>query len=122
MEELYLKNRCSSCHGLYAEGIGATPRLQGKSEGLLKERLKNLKEGKTRSAFGTIMISFAQALNDEQIDKMTHWLANLKKWNPKSDMNWSIMTTPETVRRSLKRLPLQHKGSDDQCVATSGCS
>jgi len=82
MEELYLKNGCSSCHGLYAEGIGATPRLQGKPEGLLKERLKNLKAGKTRSAFGTIMISFAQALSDEQIDKMAHWLANLKKVEP----------------------------------------
>jgi len=82
MEALYLKNGCSSCHGLFAEGIGATPRLQGKPEGLLKERLKNLKKGKTRSAFGTIMISFAQALSDEQIDQMAYWLANLKKVEP----------------------------------------
>jgi cytochrome c553 len=82
MEELYLKNGCSSCHGLYAEGIGATPRLQGKPVSLLKERLKNLKEGKTRSAFGTIMISFAQALSDEQIDQMALWLSQLKKVEP----------------------------------------
>jgi cytochrome c553 len=82
MEALYLKNGCSSCHGLYAEGIGATPRLQGKPVSLLKERLKNLKEGKTRSAFGTIMISFAQALSDEQIEQMASWLSQLKKVEP----------------------------------------
>jgi len=82
MEALYLKSGCSSCHGIYAEGIGATPRLQGKPESLLKERLQSLKAGKPRSAFGTIMISFAQALSDEQIEKMAHWLAHLKKVEP----------------------------------------
>ena len=82
MEILYMKSGCSSCHGIYAEGIGATPRLQGKPESLLKERLQNLKAGKTRSAFGTIMVSFAQALSDEQIEKMAHWLAHLKKMEP----------------------------------------
>jgi len=28
-ETLYLKNACNSCHGMYAEGMGASPRLQG---------------------------------------------------------------------------------------------
>jgi len=82
MKQLYLKNGCSSCHGLYAEGIGVTPRLQGRNASVLKERLKDLKRGKTRSAFGTIMISFAQNLSDEQIDAMALWLSKLKKVEP----------------------------------------
>ena len=31
-ESLYLKNACNSCHGMYAEGMGASPRLQGVRE------------------------------------------------------------------------------------------
>jgi len=34
-ETLYLKNACNSCHGIYAEGMGASPRLQGLREDLL---------------------------------------------------------------------------------------
>jgi len=78
MEQLYMKNGCSSCHGIYAEGIGATPRLQGQRADVLSKRLRDLKRGKTRSAFGTIMISFAKALSDEQIEKMSHYLSTLK--------------------------------------------
>ena len=79
MEQLYMKNGCNSCHGIYAEGIGATPRLQGQREDVLIRRLKDLKQGKTRTAFGTIMISFAKALSDEQIIQMAHYLSQLKK-------------------------------------------
>ncbi|MCB4744807.1 MAG: c-type cytochrome [Sulfurovum sp.] len=82
MKILYMKSGCSACHGLYAEGIGATPRLQGKPKDLLKERLQNLKKGKTRSAFGTVMVSFAQELSNKQIEQMTTWLSRLKKEKP----------------------------------------
>jgi len=78
MEQLYMKNGCSSCHGIYGEGIGASPRLQGQREDILSKRLKDLKKGKTRTAFGTIMISFAKALSDSQIEKMSKYLATLK--------------------------------------------
>jgi len=77
-EQIYLKNGCSSCHGMYGEGMGATPRLQGQREEVLRKRLKELKQGKTRTAFGTIMVSFAQALSEEEIDQMAHYLATLK--------------------------------------------
>jgi len=78
MEELYMKNGCNSCHGIYAEGIGATPRLQGKKKEVLIRRLNDLKKGKTRTAFGTIMISFAKTLTDEQIETMASYLSTLK--------------------------------------------
>jgi len=42
MEQIYLKNACNSCHGMYGEGIGASPRLQGVREEILLRRLKDL--------------------------------------------------------------------------------
>jgi cytochrome c553 len=78
METLYLKNACNSCHGMYGEGMGATPRLQGVKESILLRRLKDLQEGKTRTAFGTIMISFAKSLDDNQTKAMAKYLSQLE--------------------------------------------
>ena len=79
METIYLKNACNSCHGMYGEGMGSAPRLQGISADLLYKRLKNLQAGKTRSAFGTIMISFAKNLDENQTKQMAQYLFKLKK-------------------------------------------
>jgi len=78
METLYLKNACNACHGMYGEGIGASPRLQGVKEDILLRRLKDLKAGRPRSAFGSIMISFAQALDENETKAMAKYLSNLK--------------------------------------------
>ena len=78
MEILYLKNACNSCHGMYGEGMGATPRLQGVKESILLRRLKDLQEGKTRTAFGTIMISFAKSLDKNQTKAMAKYLSQLE--------------------------------------------
>jgi len=77
MEMLYLKNACNSCHGMYGEGMGASPRLQGMREDVLLRRLKDLQKGKTRSAFGSIMISFAKALDENETKEMAKYLSNL---------------------------------------------
>ncbi len=79
MKTLYLNKGCSSCHGLYGEGIGDAPQLRGKPADLLAQRLKNLKNGKTRTPFGTVMITFAQSMSDTEIDNMAVWLSGLKK-------------------------------------------
>ena len=78
MEQLYLKNACNSCHGMYGEGMGASPRLQGVKEYILLRRLKDLQQGKARSANGAIMISFAKALDENQTIEMAKYLSNLK--------------------------------------------
>jgi len=78
IEILYLQNACNSCHGMYGEGMGASPRLQGQKEEILLRRLKALQAGKTKSAFGTVMISFAKALNEEQTIAMAKYLSTLK--------------------------------------------
>ena len=83
MELLYLQNACNACHGMYGEGMGASPRLQGQKEAVLIRRLKNLQQGKTRSAFGTIMVSFAKSLDKNQTLEMAKYLSTLKKVIPK---------------------------------------
>jgi cytochrome c553 len=78
IETLYLKNACNACHGIYGEGIGASPRLQGVKEHILLRRMKDLQQGKTRSAFGTVMISFAKSLDENQTIAMAKYLSTLK--------------------------------------------
>ena len=78
MKQLYLQNACNSCHGNYGEGMGASPRLQGLKEEVILKRLKDLQEGKTRTAFGTIMVSFAKSLSTEQTRLMAKYLADLE--------------------------------------------
>ncbi|WP_294951915.1 c-type cytochrome [Sulfurovum sp.] len=82
MEEVYLKNACNSCHGMYGEGMGAAPRLQGQRENVLLRKLRNLQKGKTRTAFGTIMISFAKTLDQNQTVEMAKYLSTLKRVEP----------------------------------------
>ncbi|AKF24446.1 cytochrome C [Sulfurovum lithotrophicum] len=79
MSEVYLKNGCHGCHGLYGEGIGATPRLQGQREEVLLKKLKDLQNGKTRTAFGNVMISFAKNLDENQTLEMAKYLSTLKR-------------------------------------------
>jgi len=79
METVYLKNGCHGCHGLYGEGIGASPRLQGQREEVLLKRLKDLQKGKTRTAFGNVMISFAKNLNEKQTLEMAKYLSTLQR-------------------------------------------
>jgi cytochrome c553 len=79
MEILYLKNACNACHGMYGEGIGASPRLQGVSEAKLLRRLRDLQNGKTRSAFGGVMISFAKVLDKNETKEMAKYLSTMQK-------------------------------------------
>ena len=58
--------------------MGASPRLQGLKEEVIRKRLQDLQQGKTRTAFGTIMISFAKALTPEQTVMMAKYLAQLE--------------------------------------------
>lgn len=78
-KDIYFNNACNSCHGVYGEGVGASPRLQGLNKDYIKRRLHNLKRGKTRTAFGSIMVSFAQSLSSKEIEEMAIYLSNLKK-------------------------------------------
>ena len=77
-ETLYLANGCPSCHGFYAQGTNAGPRLQDQREEVLLKRLHNLQRGITRNANGTIMISFAKSLDENQTKAMAHYLSIIR--------------------------------------------
>jgi len=79
---IYLTHACNSCHGMYGGGIGANPRLQGVNAKKLLRRLKDLQAGKPRTAFGGIMVSFAQALDENQTIEMAEYLSTLKTEEP----------------------------------------
>ena len=78
MEILYMQNGCNNCHGVYGEGVGAMPKLQGLKQEYLIKRFKELQKGVTKTPNGAIMISFAQALSETQIKQMAEYLSNLK--------------------------------------------
>jgi len=44
----------------------------------LLRRLKDLQHGKTRTAFGSVMISFAKSLDENQTIEMAKYLSTLK--------------------------------------------
>jgi len=77
-EILYFKYNCNSCHGMYGEGMGENPKLQGKKSSYLLKRLKELKNGKTKTINGSIMISFAKSLDSNQTAHMATYLSGLK--------------------------------------------
>jgi len=74
-ETLYLSNGCPSCHGFYAQGTNAAPKLQDQKEEVLLKRLHALQQGITRKVNGTIMISFAKSLDVNQTKAMAHYLS-----------------------------------------------
>jgi len=59
-------------------GNGCITQTLGKKEAVLLRRLKDLQQGKTRTAFGSIMISFAKALDKNQTKIMAKYLSTLK--------------------------------------------
>ena len=77
-ETLYLANACPSCHGFYGQGTTGGPRLQDQREEVLLKRLHNLQQGITRNVNGTIMISFAKSLDENQTKAMARYLSIIR--------------------------------------------
>lgn len=68
---------CGSCHLPDLSGQNQIPRLAGQDFQYLVRQLKGLKDGSRRDIDGT-MASAAQALSDQDIDHLAHYLAGLK--------------------------------------------
>lgn len=78
MATLYIQYGCPSCHGFYGQGTNIAPRLQNKREDLLLRRLRDLQKGIIRKPNGTVMISFAKSLDENQTKAMAHYLSIMK--------------------------------------------
>lgn len=76
---LYFTMGCNNCHGIYGDGIGNAPKLNNKTAKTLNRRLHELQKGKTHRSSGAVMISFAQSLNDDDIEKLSNYISTLKE-------------------------------------------
>ena len=70
-KELYIAKACYSCHGHKLEGMHRYPRLANRAKGYLSYKLKHFRSGKADNQQQEMMISFATALSDEDIDNLT---------------------------------------------------
>ncbi len=75
-EKLYNTLGCYGCHGLNGEGIGTYPKLSGKSASYLQRQLHRLKKGIGQTSKRNLMIPFAKALSEAEIEALVHYLAS----------------------------------------------
>ncbi|BBG66164.1 cytochrome c, class I [Hydrogenimonas sp.] len=75
-ERLYMSMGCYGCHGVSGEGVNDFPKLAGKPADYLKERLKELKKGVGHTSRKEMMVPYAKALSDEQIDEVSAYLSS----------------------------------------------
>lgn len=68
---------CGSCHLPDLSGQNQVPRLAGQNYAYLVKQLRGLKDGSRRDIDGT-MASAAQALSEQEIEYLAHYLAGLQ--------------------------------------------
>ncbi len=70
-------HHCGSCHMPDLSGQNQIPRLAGQNVEYLVKQMRGLKDGSRRDIDGT-MASAAQALSEQDIENLAHYLASLK--------------------------------------------
>jgi len=73
-KNLYFQNGCNNCHGARAEGTGNYPLLANRPKGFLAFKLKSFRDGIAENPRQEMMIGFASALSDSDIDAITTFL------------------------------------------------
>ena len=71
------RHYCGSCHMPDLSGQNQIPRLAGQNFEYLVKQMRGLKDGSRRDIDGT-MASAAQALSDQDIENLAHYLASLQ--------------------------------------------
>lgn len=84
---LYFEKGCNGCHGVKAAGINTYPALANRAKGFLAYKLTQFRQGTANTQSAQIMLSFAQSLNDHDIDAITTFLHDFKddqkeRYNP----------------------------------------
>lgn len=71
---LYFQHGCNNCHGSRAEGTGNYPLLANRAKGFLAYKLETFRKGIAETPMQEMMIGFASALSDDDIDAITTFL------------------------------------------------
>jgi cytochrome c553 len=73
-EKIYMSKGCYGCHGVRGEGIGDYPKIAGRPAEYLMERLHDLQKGIGHTSKRDIMIPFAKALREKEIESVSEYL------------------------------------------------
>lgn len=75
-KKLYFSKGCNGCHGVAAGGTNIYPALAYRRKTFLIYRLKQLRAKQGNTQLAPMMIPFAMALTDTQIDALTTFLSD----------------------------------------------
>ncbi len=81
-EKIYISMGCYGCHGVSGEGVNDFPRLAGRPAGYLAERLRELKMGSGYTPKKEMMVPYAKALDERQIEAVSAFLSSVGSHNP----------------------------------------
>ncbi|MDD4855694.1 MAG: cytochrome c [Sulfuricurvum sp.] len=75
-KKLYFEKGCNGCHGFSAGGTNLYPPLAYRRKEFLIYKLKRLRSKQGDTQLSQMMIPFAMALSDTQIEALTTFLSN----------------------------------------------
>ena len=75
-KKLYFSKGCNGCHGVSAGGTNQYPPLAYRRKAFLLYKLKRLRSKQGDTQLASMMIPFAMALTDAQIDALTTFLSD----------------------------------------------
>lgn len=75
-KKLYFSKGCNGCHGISATGSAQYPSLAYRRKALLVYKLKRLRMKQGDTQLAQMMIPFAMALSDSQIEALTTFLSD----------------------------------------------
>lgn len=86
-KKLYFAKGCNGCHGISATGSNVYPALAYRRKAFLTYRLNQLRAKQGNTQLAPMMIPFAMALTDTEIDALTTFLSDYhetdkKKYSP----------------------------------------
>ncbi|MDD2829274.1 MAG: cytochrome c [Sulfuricurvum sp.] len=82
-KKLYFSKGCNGCHGINAGGTNLYPPLAYRRKAFLEYKLKRLRSKQGDTQLAQMMIPFAMALNDTQIDQLTTFLSEFHEQSKK---------------------------------------
>jgi len=83
-KKLYFEKGCNGCHGFSAGGTNLYPPLAFRRKEFLTYKLKLLRSKQGNTQLSQMMIPFAMALTDTQIDALTTFLSDYHEKSKKS--------------------------------------
>lgn len=89
-KKLYFEKGCNGCHGISASGSGQYPALAFRRKPFLMTKLKGYRAKQGTTQLSQMMIPFAIALSDTQIDALTTFFSEFKEGSIPAKRDFNI--------------------------------